>query len=65
MNALAAIDLVLALLLRAQQISALIAQAQAESRDLTAEEWAQIVEEDSKARDALAAAIAKAQAEGR
>jgi hypothetical protein len=65
MGTLAAIDMVLALLTRAQQISALVNKAQAEGRDLTAEEWAEITQADDKARSDLALAIEKAKAEGR
>ena len=65
MKTLAAIDLVMALLIRAQQVSALVAHAQAEGRDLSPEEWAQIISANDDARAVLAAAIAKAEAEGR
>lgn len=65
MPALAAIDLILALLTRASAISALVAQAQAEKRDLTEAEMNQIIAEDDKARAGLVAAIEKAKAEGR
>lgn len=65
MNSLAAIDLILALITRAQVISSLVAKAQSENRDLTASEWDQIVEADNQARSDLVAAIEKAKAEGR
>lgn len=65
MGTLAAIDLILALITRAQAISSLVAQAQAEKRELTRAEWDQIISEDDKARADLAAAIEKARAEGR
>ena len=65
MGTLAAIDMVLALLARAQQISALVNKAQAEGRDLSLEEWAEITQADDKARSDLALAIEKAKAEGR
>lgn len=63
---LTAIDLALALLMRAQQIQTLVAQAQAEGRDnLKPEEWSAIHEEDQRERRRLAEAIAKAKGEGR
>jgi hypothetical protein len=65
MPALAAIDLILALLTRASAISAIVAQAQAEKRDLTEAEMNQIISDDDKARTDLVAAIEKAKAEGR
>jgi hypothetical protein len=66
MNALAAIDVVLALISRATAISAMIGKAQAEGRtELSTEEWDQVISENDAAREALAAAIAKAKAEGR
>ena len=64
-KALAAIDLLIALLNSAGRISVLIAKAHAESRDLTEEEWAQIVADDDSARASLVEAIAKAKSEGR
>ena len=65
MNTLAAVDLVLALLTRVQAISSIIAQAQAEKRDITQAELDQIVADDDKARVDLVAAIEKAKSEGR
>jgi predicted phage tail protein len=65
MNTLAAVDLVLALLTRAQAISALVAQAQAANRDLNDAEWAQIITDADASRAALVAAIEKAKSEGR
>ena len=65
MGTLAAIDLVLALITRAQQISVLVAQAQSEGRDLSAEEWSEVIKADDQARTALTDAIAKAKSEGR
>lgn len=65
MKVLAAIDLLIALLNSAGRISVLIAKAQAESRDLSEEEWGQIVADDDAARASLVDAIAKAKAEGR
>lgn len=61
----AAIELVLALLAQAQRISGVLAKAIAESRDISPDEWADIKAADDAARDELAAAIAKAEAEGR
>jgi hypothetical protein len=55
-----AIELALQLLTRSQQISSLVAQAQAGNRDLTSEEWSAITGQADEARAALAAAIAKA-----
>jgi hypothetical protein len=55
-----AIELALQLLARSQQISSLVAQAQASNRDLTAEEWDAITGQADEARAALVAAIAKA-----
>lgn len=61
-----AISLVLALIDRASTISALIQSAQAAGRTtLTPEEWQQITDADDAASKTLAAAIAKAKAEGR
>jgi hypothetical protein len=65
MGTLAAVDLVLALLVRAQAISSIIAQAQAENRDITQAELDRIVSDDDKARTDLVAAIEKAKSEGR
>jgi hypothetical protein len=65
MSTLAAIDLVLALITRAQQISLLVAQAQAEGRELSKADWDEIIAENDLAKSALEAAIAKAKAEGR
>lgn len=57
----AAVDLLVALLSNAQQISTLIQTAQAAGRTtLTADEWATIVGADNSAEVALVAAIAKA-----
>jgi hypothetical protein len=64
MNTLVAVDLVLALLMRAQAISALVAQAQAAGRDLSDAEWTQILADADQSRAALVAAIEKAKAEG-
>ena len=64
-GALAAIDLILALITRAQAISTLVAQAQAEGRDLNQADWDKITADSDKARDDLVAAIEKARLEGR
>lgn len=52
------LGLAISLLVRAQEVSALVERAQAEGRDLTAEEMAQIVAAREAARAAAAAAIA-------
>ncbi len=60
-NVLTAIDLALALMTRAAQISTLVAQAQAEGRsELTREEWGVINSEDATERQRLVDEIAKA-----
>lgn len=57
----AAVDLLVALLSNATQISTLIQTAQAAGRTtLTAEEWASVIGADNSAEAALVAAIAKA-----
>jgi hypothetical protein len=62
----AAIDLLVALISNAQQISQLIQTAQAAGQtDLTAEQWSSIVGADNSAEAALAAAIAAAKAAGK
>jgi hypothetical protein len=62
----AAIDLLVALLQNASQISQLIQTAQAAGQtNLTAEQWAVIVGNDDSAEAALAAAIAAAKAAGK
>jgi hypothetical protein len=61
MTVVAAIDLMLALLSRAAEVSQVIAAARAEGRDtLTPDEWAAILKADDAARDALLAAIMRA-----
>lgn len=55
-----AIQLVLALVNQAGAISAVIQKAQAENRDLTPEELANLVSADDTARATLVAAIAAA-----
>jgi hypothetical protein len=54
-----AIELALQLLTRSQQISSLVAQAQAAGRDLSSEEWEAITQQADDARAALVIAIAK------
>jgi len=62
----AAIDLLVALITNAQQISTLIQNAQAAGQtDLTAAQWATIVGADNSAEAALTAAIAAAKAAGK
>ena len=62
----AAIDLLVALLQNASQISQLIQTAQvAGQTDLTADQWAIIIGNDDSAEAALAAAIAAAKAAGK
>lgn len=61
-----ALELAIQLLTHSQQISALIANAQAAGRtELTDEEWQQVLGGADEAESALTAAIAKAKAEGR
>lgn len=55
-----AIELALQLLTRSQRISSLVATAQGEGRDLSAEEWKAITGEADAGRQALVDAIAKA-----
>jgi hypothetical protein len=59
-NVMTAIDLALALMTRAAQISTLVAQAQAAGRELSREEWDAINSEDAAARQRLVDEIAKA-----
>ena len=60
-----ALELVLALLSKSAEISALIAKAQGEGRTaLTAEEWASIEAADAAARQRLVDAIQKAKEAG-
>jgi len=62
----AAVDLVVALLQNATQISQLIQAAQAAGQTtLTAEQWATITGNDDSAETALTAAIAAAKQEGK
>jgi hypothetical protein len=62
----AAIDLLVALLQNATQISSLIQEAQASgATDLTAAQWATITGNDDSAEAALTAAIAAAKAAGK
>ena len=61
-----ALDLLLALLARTSEISALITKARAEGRDrLTPEEFKQITGADDASRATLVQAIADAKREGR
>ena len=60
MNAALAINLLLALLDRAQAIGALLSKAKAEGRDITSEELDQLAASDDAARAILQAEIAKA-----
>lgn len=57
MGAAAAIDILIAILNNAYQISALIQQATAEGRDISPTEWASIKSADDAARKALEDAI--------
>ena len=65
MGADAAISLAIALLNNAGRISGLVAQAQAEGRDLSAADWKAILDHDELAKANAAAALARAKAEGR
>lgn len=62
---LAAVDLSISLLSRAQQVSLMIKAAQQENRDLTAAELQSLAATDDAAEKALADAIAQAKSEGR
>lgn len=65
MSVTAALELLLALLARTQEISILIAKLNAEGRTtLTDEEWAVIVAADDRARADLVAAIEAARRPG-
>lgn len=64
-TAAAGIGLLLQIVEQAARVSVLIRQAQAEGRDVTAAELAQLVVENDAARAALVDAIARARAEGR
>lgn len=61
----AGINLLMGLIDRAGILTALLAKAQAEGRDITAAEFAPLVAADDLAREQLAAAIAHAKTEGR
>lgn len=62
----AAVDLLVALMTNATQISQLIQTAQAAGQtSLTADQWATITGNDDSAEAALSAAIAAAKAQGR
>lgn len=56
-NALAVTELLMELLIQAQRISSFLQLAQAENRDLTENEWRDIVAENADARARLVAAI--------
>jgi len=61
-----ALDLAIALMARASQVSTMIREAQAAGRtELSADEWQQILAADDIARAELTAAIDRAKAEGR
>lgn len=60
MKAFAALDLVLQLLLQAQQISTVVMAAQHAGRDLTEDEWARIISDNDAARARLVAELEKA-----
>lgn len=65
MKAQAALELVLQLLLQAQQISTMVLAAQAQGRDLTPAEWAGITQDNDAARARLVEAIERAEQENR
>ena len=60
-----AISLAIAMLNNAGAISAAVAKAQAEGRDLNADDWKTIMDRDDLAAAQAAAALARAKAEGR
>lgn len=64
-TAAAGVSLLLQLIEQAARVSVVIRHAQAENRDLTSAELADLAAQNDTARSALAAAIARAQAEGR
>lgn len=64
MNIDIALQALIAILTRASEISALITQARAEGRDVSAAELDALAAADDAARDALADAIAKARDAG-
>lgn len=65
MHISAAIELVLSLLAQAQRISAVLAKAIAEKREISPTEWSDIKAADDAARTNLADAIKRAESEGR
>lgn len=65
MGALEAVNLVLALLAKQGEISALIDRARASGQPISQADWDSVTTADDRARADLAAAIAKAKAEGR
>ena len=60
-----AISLAIAMLNNAGAISAAIAKAQSEGRDLNADDWKAILDRDDMAAAQAAASLARAKAEGR
>lgn len=64
-TAAAGIGLLLQLIEQAARVSAVVRQAQAEGRDVTSAELAELVRENDGARAALVDAIERAKAEGR
>lgn len=60
MNTAAAIELLVALLTQAARISVMLNLAKAEARDITNEEWRELLNENDAARARLIEAIAKA-----
>lgn len=64
-NLLTATNVLLDLLLRAQQVGTLISTAQKEGRDVTREELLALAEADDSARANLEQAILTAKSEGR
>ena len=65
MGALEAVNLVLALLAKQGEISALIDKARAAGKPISQADWDSVTTADDQARADLAAAIAKAKSEGR
>ena len=65
MSADLAISLAIAMLNNAATISQLVAKAQGEGRDLTDEDWKQILDHDELAKAKAVAELARAKAEGR
>ena len=61
----AALSLVIALINNAGAISQLVQQAQAQGRDLNADDWKTILDRDDIAKAKAVAELARAKAEGR